>query len=162
MTGPLMRHSVRALILTPDRDLLLGSHGTPDGFVWAAPGGGIEPGETPIEALTRELEEEIGLDLSLLEPPLVWRQEIVDNSICHGYEGVVNDYFLVEIDRFEPQGFWSREALLNEGLHEFFWWSWEAIQNSGPTHLFSPRNLAELFPSIGHGDNLLKPLLLSV
>lgn len=162
MTGPRLRHSARALILTPDRDLLLGSHGTPDGFVWAAPGGGIEPGETPIEALTRELEEEIGLDISFLEPPLVWRQEIVDNSICHGYDGVANDYFLVEIDRFEPQGVWNRKTLLNEGLHEFAWWSWDSIQNAGPAHLFSPRNLAELFPSIGHGDNRQVPLLLSV
>lgn len=43
-----------------DQVLLVRTSYTPG---WHAPGGGIEPGERPIEAALRELEEEIGLVL---------------------------------------------------------------------------------------------------
>ncbi|MBY8851092.1 NUDIX hydrolase [Saccharothrix sp. MB29] len=49
-----MRHSVRAIVLDPDDRVLLGRHRTGDGVVRAAPGGGVEPGETPARALRRE------------------------------------------------------------------------------------------------------------
>ena len=35
---------------------------------WEMPGGGLEYGETPHEALTRELKEETGLDIKILKP----------------------------------------------------------------------------------------------
>ncbi|MGA7203993.1 MAG: NUDIX hydrolase, partial [Specibacter sp.] len=72
MDGLRWRHSVRALVITPDLELLLGRHRINGGFVWAGPGGGIEPGESPHEALRRELGEETGLVLDSAEPPHVW------------------------------------------------------------------------------------------
>jgi ADP-ribose pyrophosphatase len=43
-----------------------------DSFVWELPAGRRDPGETPEEGARRELEEEVGLRASTLEPLLVF------------------------------------------------------------------------------------------
>ena len=141
------RHSVRALLLTPDGAVLLGKHRTADGAVWAAPGGGIELGESGLDALQRELREEVGLVLSGEEPVHVWHQEITDLTIAPGFQGVTNDYYLVHVDRFEHRGESTSQAPQDEGLENFAWWSAEAIQTHSD-ELFSPRDLATLLPTI--------------
>ncbi|MFJ8493751.1 NUDIX domain-containing protein [Streptomyces sp. NPDC094038] len=59
-----LRHSVRAIVLDEDDRILLCRIAIPDPagtVVWAAPGGGIEPDETLLGALRREVREEVGL-----------------------------------------------------------------------------------------------------
>jgi 8-oxo-dGTP diphosphatase len=55
-----MRKSARALIIKNKKLLLVGNSEL--GILWS-PGGGIEGSETPLEALKRELKEEVGLKL---------------------------------------------------------------------------------------------------
>lgn len=58
------RPAVRIICLdADDRVLLLHWQDPFDGkLLWEPPGGGIDPGETPLEAARRELTEETGLD----------------------------------------------------------------------------------------------------
>src|SRR3984885_1387464 len=102
-----LRSAVRAVILADDDCVLLCRFSFPHPAVptgvWAAAGGGIEPGELPLAALRRELHEETGLVIDA-DPPHVWRQEVAAPSHADGYEGAASDYFLVRTTRFDPRG----------------------------------------------------------
>lgn len=65
------------ILLQPDGRFLLTSrpHGKVYAGYWEFPGGKLEPGETVEQALTRELQEEIGISVQHAE---VWRSEVVD------------------------------------------------------------------------------------
>ena len=63
-----IRPAARAIVLDPDDRILLVRFQFPHGTFWATPGGGIEPGETPEEAVRRELAEEAGLTLGRRRP----------------------------------------------------------------------------------------------
>ncbi len=60
--GPALRFVAAALIVR-DRQVLIGQRRAdqPMGSLWEFPGGKIEPGESPQEALARELAEELGI-----------------------------------------------------------------------------------------------------
>jgi ADP-ribose pyrophosphatase YjhB (NUDIX family) len=67
LTRP-MTLGVRAVVIDSDERVLLVRHGYVSG--WHFPGGGVEAGETCMEALTRELKEEA--NVALKEPPLLY------------------------------------------------------------------------------------------
>lgn len=71
--APLHREAARVLLLDDDHRVLLVAHTPSTGErVWTAPGGGLEPGETPLQAARRELFEEVGIDTEL--GPCVWER----------------------------------------------------------------------------------------
>ncbi len=60
--GPALRFVAAALIVR-DKEILIGQRRAdqPMASLWEFPGGKIEPGESPQEALARELSEELGI-----------------------------------------------------------------------------------------------------
>jgi 8-oxo-dGTP pyrophosphatase MutT (NUDIX family) len=143
-----LRASARAIILDEDDRVLLCRFvfphpAVPNGAraVWAAPGGGIEPGEDGLSALRRELREETGL-VAAIDPPHVWHQVVVAADHAPGFDGIVNDYFLIRGTHFEPQGEFTEDQLAAEHLAAFRWWHLSEITNYTGPDLFSPRDLA--------------------
>jgi len=111
------RKAVRAILVTPNAEVLLMRVRLRGQCFWITPGGGIEPGETAERCLRRELAEELGLvqfDLG----PLVWlRQHTFDwegQRLCQ-----FERYHVVTVPRFEPIMSDLNEAQV---LQEFRWW----------------------------------------
>ncbi len=83
------------LILRPDGQLLMGQRpeGKPWSGWWELPGGKLEPGETVLQALARELQEEIGIRVTEAWPWVTYvhayPQTTVRLSFCQvtGWEG---------------------------------------------------------------------------
>ena len=69
MNGDLVRVAA-AVLLRADGAVLLAQRpaGKPYAGYWEFPGGKLEPGETPAEALTRELREELGISVGRASP----------------------------------------------------------------------------------------------
>jgi 8-oxo-dGTP diphosphatase len=88
-----------AVIERGDGSVLLAQRpsGKPYAGYWEFPGGKLEPGETPVHALARELHEELGLAVRVAAPWLV--QEFV-----YPHAHVELNFFRVRAFDGEPQG----------------------------------------------------------
>lgn len=120
------RRAVRALIVDRDERLLLVRFQPPGGDAfWTTPGGGVEPGESDLEALRRELVEEVGLhdpDIG----PCVWTRE--HEFVWHGPTRQVERIYLVRVDtHVEAPGV----DLAAEGVDAVRWWTIDELAASG-------------------------------
>ncbi|MFC5646818.1 NUDIX domain-containing protein [Kitasatospora cinereorecta] len=129
--------------------------------VWAAPGGGVERGETLLGALQGELHEEVGLTLEG-DPPQVWHQEVVAAGHAEGCDGVVNDYFLVRTASFHPRGAMTDDQLAAENLRGLRWWRPAEIAGHRGLELFSPRDLATPLAALIAGGAPAAPVRLGL
>jgi 8-oxo-dGTP pyrophosphatase MutT (NUDIX family) len=146
VAGPNLRRSVRALLVDPADRLLLAEFRLPVGLhLWATVGGGIEPGESSLGALARELREEVGLAL-VDEPPLAWRRTVVLPGVVDGHDGQVEDTYWLRTEAFQPRGELTDEELAAEHLVSLRWWTLAELEAT--EDLLAPRGLARLFADL--------------
>lgn len=160
MNTPVHRDTARVILAGPDDRVLLFRHLLPRPWAregWLTPGGGIDPGETPAEAVVRESQEEIGLRL---DPAVIGPAVAVDSGRWWMDDTVfatVNWYFFARAATLEID-LSGQEEQERAGLLDHRWWDVADLGATGD--LVLPVGLAELFGRLLAGDVPREPLRL--
>jgi 8-oxo-dGTP diphosphatase len=154
MTGPdahglRIREAARAVVLDPAGRVLLVRFEFPTGTRWALPGGGLEPGESHLDAVRRELAEEVGLVDAVIGAE-IWRRLHIVAFIGGAFDGQRERIHLVRTAAFDPQPRLTWEQMHAEYVFELRWWSVGEIsaaraeaRRDGDRPLFAPGALDE-------------------
>ncbi|MER6911306.1 NUDIX domain-containing protein [Streptomyces sp. NPDC000594] len=144
------RPAVRILCLdAADRLLLLRWRDPSSGaWIWEPPGGGVEPGETPLAAARRELAEETGLDPG----GVLDRSVPVDRDLWWNGERYIGteDFFLARFAEERPVP--GRAGLLPEeqvSLDRHEWIAWGEL--GGLRDPVEPPQLREVLAALAPG-----------
>lgn len=107
--GSVHRPAVRVICFDADGRVLLMNWADPvsGGRLWEPPGGGIDPGETPLQAARRELAEETGLDSAAIGERFL---EVQRDTVWKGTHFVGPEQF------FTASFAGSRPLVVREGL----------------------------------------------
>jgi 8-oxo-dGTP pyrophosphatase MutT (NUDIX family) len=123
-----LREAARALVVTPAADVLLVHFVFPWGACWVLPGGGIEPGESVLQALIRELHEETGLVGVDPGPRLYVHERRYIGPGPGDHAGQRDIVHLVEVPaRFEPAPAILEAGLRAEHVTEVRWFRAEEL-----------------------------------
>ncbi|MEQ5840315.1 NUDIX domain-containing protein [Paraburkholderia acidicola] len=144
------RPSSRLLIVTPKRQILLFRFAHRTGVLagkiyWATPGGGVEQGETFMDAAIRELREETGIHEAHISGPVDRRE--VPLQLPDGERVLaVEQYFVVNTDTESiSRDGWTADEI--EVMADHRWWSREEL--SATTETIYPEGLIAMLDEAG-------------
>ena len=142
MKQPKPRQAGRAILRDRQGRVLLIHFVLPNMTFWATPGGGMEPGETPLAAALREVREELGIDV-VLEGPVHQAVGIFE------FEGVLienTDNFFVGKWDGTPRLVGATQAE-SAALTQARWWTVEEVERT--QEAIFPRDLAAVLRRLG-------------
>ncbi len=143
---PGLRRSSRIILMDAHGAALLFFTASPDSSRWGrwiTPGGGVDPGETHVQAAIRELFEETGLVVDAVGEPIfsidfdvAW--DAADHDRGHA------EYYIVRCERFEPVSTnWTDDEHIDVTAHGWFT-ATELLATGQP---FEPYDLPRLLRS---------------
>ncbi|MDB5733842.1 MAG: hypothetical protein JWN16_479 [Alphaproteobacteria bacterium] len=142
MVVPRPRQAGRAILRDARGRVLLIRFVLPDMTFWATPGGGVEPGETPLQAAHRELHEELGIAVALEGPVhaatgiFEFEGELIENAdtfFTGRYDGTPKLTGMI--------------AAESASLQDVRWWTLDEMDNTGED--IFPRDLARAIRRLG-------------
>ena len=145
---PIDRPTARIIVLNERNEVLFFRlEGDSEPF-WATPGGGLDVGESYVQAARRELREETGIEIEKLGPP-VWKCSNLWNWRGKTYRSLHRFYLLwlrdtPKVDIGRLTGF---EAEITTGYR---WWSIDEIKKS--SERFSPPGMVDRLTSLFAGE----------
>ncbi|MGO4571539.1 NUDIX hydrolase [Microvirga sp. 2TAF3] len=143
------RPSARLIVLAPSDRVLLFRFVHKRGPLagqdyWATPGGGVEAGESFVEAAERELFEETGIAAMISEPHIAERKFIL--QLSDGEHVMAEErFFLVRaaIDTLSRDR-WTAEEV--EVMADHRWWSVHEL--AGTTEMVFPEDIARILQEL--------------
>jgi 8-oxo-dGTP pyrophosphatase MutT (NUDIX family) len=150
MTSATTRAAARVLLVDGGGRVLLFRGGDPArpeaGTWWFTPGGGVDPGETHVEAAARELREETGLVVDRADLGEI----VLEHEIEFEFDGTLyaqaQQFFLHRVAAHEVDtSGWS--ALETQFMVEHRWWSLAELRATEET--VYPADLADLLVGLG-------------
>lgn len=147
------RRTARVLLIDDDADRLLlfadTDPGIPGARWWITPGGGVEPGESDLQAAVRELAEETGV---VAEPDAV-SAPLAVRRVRHGYTDVIVEqdevFFALRVPAFtvDTAGHTEEERVTMTRHH---WWTRDELTVT--TETIWPAAVLELWSRFDVGE----------
>ena len=85
-----------------------------EGGKWEFPGGKIEPSERPLDALRREIWEELGYDIPPVTPFGIYSTEVFDKAIeLHAFIGEADEQITPKLIDHDAYGWFDADELVS-------------------------------------------------
>lgn len=146
---PQDRRAARVLLVDDASQVLLlvgGDPGEPSrGTWWFTPGGGLEAAESPVQAATRELAEETGLQVAPSDLGAVVHQRVTHFRFRGADYRQSEDYFLLRVTSYEVD-LTGPDTVVDPGVTGHRWWSIPDLRNT--TETVFPAELADVLDRV--------------